>query len=433
MSEPLRFPEGFLWGSGTAAHHVEGGNDNNQWWDWEQQPGRIWHGDRSGDACGWWHSAERDLATAADLGQNAHRLSIEWSRIEPRDGEFDPAAIARYREILSFIRERGMQPIVTLHHFTNPRWFEARGGWLHPDAPQRFNHFVAYAVGALSDLCDMWVTINEPTVYAMQGYLLGIWPPGRSDTLAAWRVMAALLRAHAAAAITIHRIDPMLRVGIAHHIRIMDPARPRSVDVGLAAVYDQIFNGIFLRAVDTGRLIPPIGVGQAVPGLRGSCDFFGCNYYTRDHVTFDRRAPAMLFARRFTPDGLPRSDATVTGEPYGEIYPQGLYRVLKRVSRYRLPIYITEVGVPDDDDDQRPAFMLSHLAAVHRAIGSGVDVRGVFWWSLIDNFEWSEGWALRFGLIAFDEKTGVRRVRRSGALYAAIARANALPADAAGS
>ncbi len=429
MSEPLRFPEGFLWGSATAAHQVEGGNENNQWWAWEQQPGRIWHDDRSGMACDWWRNAERDLATAADLGQNAHRLSLEWSRIEPHDGEFDPAAIERYRRILSFMRERGIRPLVTLHHFTHPLWFDARGGWFHPDAVRRFDHYVAYTVGALSDLCDMWCTINEPTVYAMQGYLLGEWPPGARNPLQAFRVMATLLQAHAAAAATIHRIDPALRVGLAHHLRIMDPVNPRSADVGVAAAYDAIFNSIVLRALASGRLLPPLGVGQLVSGLRGSCDFFGLNYYTRDHVAFDRGGEGVLFARRFTPENLPRSDATHTGLPYGEIYPQGLYRSLKRVARYGLPILITEIGVPDDDDDQRPAFMLSHLAAVHRAIRDGIDVRGVFWWSLIDNFEWSEGWGLRFGLIALDHVSGERRVRRSGALYAAIARANALPAD----
>jgi beta-glucosidase len=178
---PLRFPDGFLWGTATSAHQVEGQNTNNQWWDWEQQPGRIWRGDRSGDACGWWRDAEGDLDRAAALGQNAHRLSIEWSRVEPREGLFDVNAVERYRALLESLRRRGLKPMVTLHHFTNPRWLEAQGGWLHPATPQRFARFAAHAVMALGDLCELWCTINEPLVYALMSYVLSRWPPGASD------------------------------------------------------------------------------------------------------------------------------------------------------------------------------------------------------------------------------------------------------------
>ena len=191
---PRRFPSGFLWGTATAAHQVEGGNINNQWWDWEQQPGRIYNGDCSGDACGWWRDAEPDLDRAAALGQNAHRLSIEWSRIEPRDGVFDDAALARYRELLEALRQRGLEPMVTLHHFTNPRWLEECGAWLHPDTPRRFARFVARAVAALGDLCQLWCTINEPIVYAAQSYLRGGWPPGVKDGRTALRVAAAAVK-----------------------------------------------------------------------------------------------------------------------------------------------------------------------------------------------------------------------------------------------
>ncbi len=171
-----------------------------------------------------------------------------------------------------------------------------------------------------------------------------------------------------------------------------------------------------------------MGSGLAeVPGLRGSCDFFGLNYYTRDHVAFDPRLPQELFGRRFTPAGAPQSDAGRDGRSYGEIYPAGLHRALRRVARLGLPIYITETGLPDADDDQRPQYILDHLAAVHRAIGEGIDVRGVFLWTLVDNFEWSEGWGLRFGLYALDQRNGARTLRPSGALYAVIARANAIP------
>jgi beta-glucosidase len=425
---PRRFPPGFLWGTATAAHQVEGQNDNNQWWDWEQQPERIWHGDRSGDACGWWRDPAPDLDRIAALGQNAHRLSIEWSRIEPRDGAFDEAALERYRELLVALRQRGITPMVTLHHFTNPRWLEQLGGWLHPDTPLRFARFVARTVERLGDQCQLWCTINEPMVYVTQSYLLGLWPPGAASIGMAFHAAAAMLRGHAAASAAIRAVDPSLRVGIVHNLRLFDPATPAPQDIAVAMAQDYLFNGVLLMALRTGHLPPPLGDAlRDVPGLRGSCDFFGLNYYTRDHVAFDPRVPQELFGRRFTPAGAPQSDAGRDGHSYGEIYPAGLYRALRRVARLGLPIYITETGLPDADDDQRPQYILDHLAAVHQAIGEGVDVRGVFLWTLVDNFEWSEGWGLRFGLYALDQPSGTRTLRPSGALYAAIARANAIP------
>ncbi len=428
MPEPRRFPPGFLWGTATAAHQVEGGNQQNQWAQWERQPGRIRAGDTAGDACGWWRSASRDLALAAELGTNAHRLSVEWSRIEPADGRFDAAAIGRYRELLGELRGLGLRPMVTLHHFTHPLWFEARGAWAAADAVERFTRFVNYTVAALCDLCDLWVTINEPTIFALQGYLLGVWPPGRRAPAEAVATIAALLRAHAAAADAIHRIDGNLQVGLAHHIRLMDPASRRPLDRLLAALHDRVLNLALLDALRTGHLALPYGVGQRITGLRGSCDFVGVNYYTRDHVAFDSRAPRAFFARRFVPPGAPVSAATHDGTPYGEVYPQGVARAIAMAARVGLPLYLTELGMPDADDVQRPAMLLATLGAVHRMIAAGHDVRGVFWWTLVDNFEWAEGWQLPFGLIALDRASGARRVRRSGALYAAVARANALPA-----
>ncbi len=409
IAEPLRFPPGFLWGTATSSHQVEGHNTNNQWWEWEQQ-GKIWHGDVSGDACGWWTGAEADLDRAAALGTNAHRMSVEWSRIEPSDGVFDPAAIARYREIIEAIRARGMTPMVTLHHFTNPLWLQRAGEWGNPDTPLRFARFVRHIVEQLGDLCNLWCTVNEPTVYVAMGYILGQFPPGKMNVRAGWRVFLNLMRGHALAADIVHRAHPAHRVGIVHHKRIIDPASPSKRDVAIALLYDYVFNGLVLRA------------------LENSCDFFGMNYYSRDHVAFAVRSPRELFGRRFTPPQFEVSDLGLSGMPFGEIYPDGIYRSLKRVyARLKLPIYITETGLPDAADTRRPRFILNHLAGVHRAIADGVDVRGVFLWSLVDNFEWAEGWEMRFGLYAMDERTGERRLRPSGALYGIIARANALP------
>lgn len=408
-AEPLRFPPGFLWGTATSSHQVEGGNTNNQWWEWEQQ-GKIWRGDVSGAACGWWQDAESDLDRAKALGTNAQRISVEWSRIEPEEGRWNHAAFRRYREILQGIRSRGMTPMVTLHHFTNPLWLEAQGAWLNPATPGKFARFVERTVGEIGDLCELWCTINEPTVYTALSYVLGHWPPGRVSVRDSLRVFGNLVRGHQLAARVIHGIHPAHRVGVVHHKRVLDPATPAKRDVLVTVLYDWVFNGRLFQVT------------------RASSDFFGMNYYSRDHVAFDPRAPLQMFGRRFTPDHFEQSDKGFLGASFGEIYPEGLYRALKRVHRrLKLPIYITETGLPDEDDDQRPRFILSHLAAVHRAIRDGVDVRGVFLWSLVDNFEWAEGWGMRFGLYAMDERTGERTLRPSGALYGIIARANAIP------
>lgn len=424
---PRRFPPGFLWGTASSAHQHEGGNTNNQWWAWEQQPGKIWHGDRSGDACGWWRDATPDFDRAAALGLNAHRLSIEWSRIEPQNGVFDEAAIARYRELLESLRQRGLTPMVTLHHFTNPLWLEAQGGWLNRRTPARFARFVAYALSRLGDLCQLWCTINEPTVYVGMSYLQGLWPPGLRSLPLARRVLTMLLRGHAAAANEIHRAGSEHRVGLVHNFHIVTRGTTRLWDGLTARVADGVINGIVLYALRTGRIGPG---GRSIRGLKHSCDFFGLNYYARSWIVFEPRAAGWTFSRSYIPAHVEQSDRNARGEAYGEIYPAGLGHALSRIHQLGLPIYITETGLPDHDDDQRPQFLINHLAEVHRALEQGIDVRGVFVWSLVDNFEWSDGWDLRFGLYALNERSGERRLRPSGALYSIIARANALPGAA---
>jgi beta-glucosidase len=423
------FPQGFLWGTATSSHQVEGGNDNNQWWDWEQQPGRIWNGDKSGDACGWWCDPAPDLDRAAALGQNAHRMSLEWSRIEPEDGRFDDAAIERYRGMLGAMRARGLKPMVTLHHFTNPRWLEAQGAWLNGGTPRRFARYVGYAVEALGDLCSLWCTINEAAIYAGLSYGSGSWPPGRSNPLLARRVLVNMLLGHALGAAAIHALGADHQVGLVHNFHLFDPATPAPQDLALASFYDLLNNQMILHALRTGRLLPPFGNElREVPYLRESSDFFGLNYYTRSRVSFLSRAPRWVFGRAFTPEDVEQSDIGMDEKTYGEVYPHGIYRALRRIHhRLELPIYITETGLPDADDDQRPRYLYTHLAEIHRAIRDGADVRGVFIWSLLDNFEWAHGWGLRFGLYHFDERTGERRPRPSAALYGIFARANAIP------
>lgn len=422
MSETaLCFPDGFRWGVATAAHQVEGNNRDNDWWRWEQQPGRIQAGHRSGCACDWWENAEADLDRAAGLGLNALRLSVEWSRIEPRPGEFDTGALNRYRHILEGVRERGMEPMVTLHHFTNPVWLAEQGGWESAETIRRFARFVRRVVQDLGALCDLWCTLNEPNVYAFLGYMEGTWPPGRSDMGAAMRVLRHMLLGHAAAYREIHALQPGARVGFAHNMRVLDAANPRSYQDRLVAwVADWSYNQAPLRALSRGWWVPPLGVAPA-PALRGTLDWIGLDYYTRDRIAFDVSRPQELFAQR-----LHSPDAERLDGGYGEFYPRGMFRCLRRLARLGVPIYITENGVPDDDDDQRPRHLLAHLAQVWQGIQHGWPVRGYYHWTLVDNFEWAEGWTLRFGLIALDPDTQVRQPRASADLYAQIARAKAI-------
>lgn len=417
----FHFPADFKWGVATAAHQVEGNNTGNDWWTWEQQEGHIKEGHKSGLACNWWENAETDFDHAAALGANALRLSVEWSRVEPRPGEFDDSALERYSHMLQELRARNIEPMVTLHHFTNPRWLADQGGWENPETIALFARFTRRVVERLGQHCDMWCTINEPNVYGYMGYLEGGFPPGKSDFKTAMRVIRHLLLGHAAAYKEIHKIQPQARVGLAHNMRILDPANPRSpLDRCVAQIADRTYNQAPLTALTTGRWMLPLGFGLAWK-LRHTLDWIGLNYYTRDLVAFDRAQRQTLFSRRLHADGAELLDGG-----YGEFYPHGIFRSIQRLARLNLPIYVTENGIPDDDDDQRPRYLLTHLHQMWRAIQLCYPVMGYYHWTLTDNFEWAEGWTLRFGLIALDPETQTRTPRPSAALYANVVQANAI-------
>jgi len=416
----LSFPEGFLWGTATASHQVEGGNTNNDWYLWEQQPGRICNGDRAGTACDWWNRAEEDFDRARELGQNTHRLSLEWSRLEPRPGEWDAAAFARYRQMLAGLRQRHLEPMVTLFHFTLPIWVAQRGGWMNPETISLYTRYVERVVRELGDLVTLWCTINEPVVYAYQSYLRGIWPPGRQSFPDAIRVLRHLLLAHGEAYRLIHALQGSAQVGLVKNMLYVEPLRPASwLDRKWAGFMNRLYNELSLIAVTEGRFLPPLGM-ERVPKLMDSIDFLGVNYYTRALFGVDKRQWMNSLNPRLNTAGV------ISDYEYGEVFPEGLYRILKHVQGYGKPIYITENGVPDADDDLRPYFILTHLAQIWRAIQEGVPVRGYYHWSLLDNFEWSEGYRMRFGLIEVDFATQSRRVRRSGRMFAEICQANAI-------
>lgn len=425
----LRFPEGFLWGTASAAHQCEGGNTNNQWYRWEQQ-GHILSGEDCGEASDWWRRAESDFELAEQMENNALRLSLEWSRVEPEEGRWDSAALDRYRAMLSNLQRRHMLPVVTLHHFTEPLWFADRGGFTNPENIAFFVRYVRYAVSHLQDLCDFWITFNEPNVYAVMGYLLGLFPPGEHDLKRTLLVLRNLLQAHVEAFYSISRLQPESRIGYCLHYRLFDPARPFwPLDVAAASLQEESFNWAILKAAETGHFSVLLNFAlEPLARAPGTRDYHGVNYYTREMVRFDPTRPGELFARRFDRLNAIINDPGV-GESFGEIYPEGLYRVLKGVykrTRGNKPLYITENGFSNVRDDRRPRAILEHLAMVHRAIQEGIPVRGYLHWTLVDNFEWAQGWSARFGLIELDQRTQERIPRRSASLFGEICRANAI-------
>ena len=425
----LHFPEGFLWGTASSSHQCEGGNINNQWYRWEQQ-GHILTGEASGIADNWWENAERDFNLAEQMENNALRLSLEWSRIEPAEGRWDSAALDRYRQMLTNLRRRHMKPIVTLHHFTEPLWFADRGGFADEANIRFFVRYATYAVQTLKDLCDFWVTINEPNVYAAQGYVIGSSPPGERDIIRAFQVLCNLVQAHVQAFYAIRRLQPEGQIGYCLHYRLFDPANHLSpLDSSAAGLQDTYFNWAVLKAMETGKFTFPLNMLLA-PVVRAEAarDYHGVNYYTREMVRFDPTLPAEFFGRRFVRPGAICNDPGLDNS-FGEIYPKGIYRILKTVyrrTRGNKPLYITENGFSDAADNRRPRAILEHLAMVHRAIREGIPVRGYLHWSLVDNFEWNNGWGVRFGLIEVNQQTQRRIPRPSASMYGEICRANAI-------
>ncbi|MFH1047162.1 MAG: glycoside hydrolase family 1 protein [Patescibacteria group bacterium] len=408
IHETRKFPDGFLWGAATSSHQVEGGNDRNDWWRWEQQ-GRVMDQQVSGLACDHYCRYEEDFDLAAAMGNNAHRLSIEWSRIEPVEGQFDMREVLHYRRVLEALQLRGLKSMVTLWHFTLPTWFTDQGGWLNPQALQQFERYVKFIAGELGDLVDLWNTINEPMIYLGQAYATGAWPPGTRSNWKFFRGFVRLVKAHKLAYRALHRAldtdSQKAQVGIAKNVVTYEPYRRYSeIDAVFIRLMDRLFNHQFFV------------------WTRGHHDFIGINYYFHYRVK-TRPTKATNFFFEVHTENREVSDLG------WEVHPPGIFEALMSFSRYKLPIYISENGIASADDGKRPRFLVSMLKEVYHAIKAGADVRGYFHWSLLDNFEWEKGFAGRFGLIAVDFATQKRTPRRSYFVYQDICRENGLHHD----
>jgi beta-glucosidase len=399
-----RFPEGFLWGCATAAHQVEGNNHNCDWWEFERRGG-IRTGDSADPACDHYNRFREDFRLLGQLRNNAHRLSVEWSRVEPAEGQFDQAQIAHYRDVLSDLRERGMVAMVTLHHFTSPLWFTRRGGWTASGSPEAWLAFVRRVAEELGELAGLWCTLNEPNIYAYQGWVTGEFAPGRrGDVAGLYRVLAHMHDAHELAFRELKRITPQVPVGLAQNKWLLLPAnRWHPVERLLAGTSQFLLDHW------------PAGPGRLRRVVEASSDYVGLNHYSGSLVS--------ALGRHLNPAWLHESD-------FGwAIQPEWMRHCLEELAPLGKPVYVTESGIATADDDKRSQFLVDVLGQVWQAIENGVDVRGYFHWTSTDNFEWARGYSMRFGLVGVDLETQERTVKPSGKLFARIAGGNALPGD----
>lgn len=413
----LQFPDGFLWGAATSAHQVEGGNKND-WSEWEKKNaerlaresekkfGHLPHWEKiktqatnpqnyiSGAAAEHYNRFRTDFDLAKQLGHNAHRFSIEWSRVEPEEGKFDEAAIEHYRQVLEALQERNLEPFVTLWHWTNPLWLADKGGPESKEFARYFARYAQFVVSRLKGRVRFWMTINEPTSVIGAAYYTGAWPPQKKSKLAALRVFHRLADAHIAGYGAIHEADPLAQVGFGNLLHSFSSYHKNSP-------FDYFL--IFIARIFTNRYMLRL--------TKGYNDYLTVQYYHHNRFKFPRK--------------IHLGDKPETDLGW-EIFPEGLYSILEHLKRHKLPIYITENGLADANDQKRISFIKEHLRWTYRAIAKGADVRGYFYWSFLDNFEWDKGFWPRFGLVEVDYATQERKIRPSAKVYAAICRNNVL-------
>lgn len=400
--------DGVLLGVATAATQIEGGCDTTNWADWAKTPGHIADGSTPVRATGHWERWREDTELMASLGIQTYRFGVEWARLEPQPGVFSDEAFAHYRDEITLLRDKGIRPLLTLHHFNNPRWFESMGAFEHPGCVPIFLRFVERVVTELGDLVEDWCTINEPNVYATFGYLYGVFPPGLKSLPRTLRVMTNLAHAHITAYELIHalRAGKPTRVTFAVHLRVFDPANPANpVHRALARAQEFLFQEAVTEAMCTGRFRMPL---RRPEGIREGryYDALGINYYSRSWVS------------KIGDAARPGAELNDLG---WEIYPEGLERVARWAhDRWPAPIWVTENGTADNTERFRTQFLHDHLEIVAAARSTGLPFERFYHWCFVDNWEWAEGEVPRFGIVALDYATQERTVKPSGRFYADV-------------
>jgi len=395
------FPRGFLWGVATSAHQVEG-NNHNDWSEWERENAkklREREGKRyplsnyiSGLSCDHYHLFEKDFEIIKSLGLNAYRFSIEWSRIEPEKGQFNQREIEHYQRMVANLNRRRIEPFVTLWHWTLPLWVKNLGGWRNRQTVEYFLDYVQNVVDRLKKEVVFWITLNEPMVYLSQSYLNGLWPPEKRNPFSALMALKNLISVHKKSYYLIKKKNPQSKIGIAQHYIYFEAYKEKPLNRLSKALLDYLWNFYFLNQIKKEQ------------------DFIGLNFYHHCRINY----------------GLWRNENKLISDMGWELYPDGIYYALKDLQKYRRPIYITENGLADGQDRLRPDYLKKVLTNAHRALTEGVDLRGYFHWSLLDNFEWDKGFWPKFGLIEVDYPTLKRKMRPSAKIYAQIAQTNTL-------
>jgi beta-glucosidase len=397
----------FLWGVATSAFQLEG-SPYADWTSWDEilsdKP----------DVTDHYKLYKEDLALLKNLGVNAYRFSLEWSRIQPRESAWDDKAIAHYQEIIDILRSDNIEPVVTLHHFTHPLWFIKKYPW-HEDASlKKFLDFVEKMALTLNGV-RYWITFNEPYVLILAGYLEGCTPPGIRDASRGVRALTNILGAHSGAYDIIHSGHPEARVSVAHNMAALAPwSRWNPLDRLLVKVAKYFYNHSLLDAFLTGMLTIRFPFRKAmeiaVP-IKNKLDFFGVNYYTRMHMRFNPLKKMGVEMRHRDIDGYGLTDMG------WEIHPSGLAKVLRYASKLKVPLIITENGIATRDWQKKVAFMRKHVDVLEECKKKGMDIRGYFYWSLIDNYEWLQGLDARFGLYKVDFNTLERKPTNAAAYY----------------
>ena len=427
-----RFPQGFLFGTATAAYQIEGAHDADgkgpSIWDrFCQQPGAISTGETGDVACDHYHRWREDVAVQSDLGCNAYRLSISWPRVIPNgSGAVNEAGLAFYDRLVDELLGKGIRPFVTLYHWDLPQALQERGGWSAAETVAAFGRYADIVARRLGDRVRDWMTLNEPEVVAYAGHWVGVHAPGVRDFRTAVGVSHHLLLAHREAAKAIRAAHRDARVGIALNLSPCDPASDAAADADAARRMDGYLNRWFLDPLfgrgypkDMLELYRPyFDRGGELVGYDGALDFLGVNYYARRIV---RAGTGPLRADRVDPEG---AEKTAIG---WEVHPASFRKLLVRVNEDYAPrhMYVTENGAAYDDtivddrvdDPARISFLARHFDAAATAIAEGVPLRGYFIWTLMDNFEWAHGTSKRFGILHTDYPTQRRRVKASGEWY----------------
>ncbi len=403
-----KFPDDFFWGAATASYQVEGGIENTDWAKAATE-GRVPH---CGRACDHYNRYEKDFDIAKELGHDAHRLSVEWARIEPKEGKFDMEAIKHYQRVAKALQDRGIHPGITLWHFTLPLWFSESGGFERKDAPEIFARYCAFVVEHLKNYCHHYSTMNEPVVVASNGYLRGTWPPfkrfaffdfltitnsgrqhearykkGLRPFFLYLKVVNNLAKSHNAAHDAIKRVLLASDVSVVKHVILFHSNR-NPFNRLLAKVMNWWWTHRFMKKVID------------------KCDSVGLNYYF--HKKFGDK------------DTYEKTDMD------WDIFPQGIYACLMMLWRYKKPLYVSEAGIADAKDDRRGDYIKKQAEGTWKAIQAGADVRGHFYWSFMDNYEWALGFEKRFGLVEINYETLERKIRPSAYIYKDICEKNAI-------